>query len=276
MDVAGPDAVGLWHGDVLLEWYRYPPGPAVVLDGHAHDEYQLNLNLDLPGGYEYRGGYHVVPARRLTVVMPGEVHRPRDCAAREVDSAHLTLYVRPETMAEVAGEMGTRFVGLPAFDLVIEDEAVVGTFAGLHAALAGPDSVLARDIRLVGFLDSLVTRHAGIGVATVPAAHRAVRRAREYLHEHWAREVSLAELASVAGLSPYRLVRLFSANVGLPPHAYQVQLRIAKAKRLLLAGRSVSDTGHEVGFYDLSHFSRHFKRHVGVPPGAYQRQVRTS
>ncbi|PZF79138.1 helix-turn-helix transcriptional regulator, partial [Jiangella anatolica] len=96
--------------------------------------------------------------------------------------------------------------------------------------------------------------------------------AREYLHEHRAATVTLADLARVSELSPYHLTRLFTADVGMPPHAYQLQLRIEHAKRLLLAGRPVSDAGHEAGFFDLSHFTRHFKRFVGVPPGAYARK----
>jgi len=49
---------------------------------------------------------------------------------------------------------------------------------------------------------------------------------------------------------------VFTADVGLPPHSYQPQLRIDHAKRLLLAGRAA-------GFFDASHFTRHFKRAVG-------------
>jgi AraC-like DNA-binding protein len=55
----------------------------------------------------------------------------------------------------------------------------------------------------------------------------------------------------------------------MPPHAYQIQVRIAHAKRLLLQGLPVSRVASETGFFDLSHFTRHFKRHVGVAPGGY-------
>jgi AraC-like DNA-binding protein len=96
-----------------------------------------------------------------------------------------------------------------------------------------------------------------------------VLRAREYLHDNYADNVMLSELANVSGLSPFRLGRLFSASVGVPPHQYQLQLRIEQAKRLLLKGKPVSDVAFEVGFFDLSHFSRHFKRYVGVAPGTY-------
>lgn len=258
--------------DVLLEWYRYPPGPPVVLPAHSHEQYQLNVNLDLPAGVHYRGGYHVVPARALAVIMPGEVHTPRDCDARDDVSSHLTLYVSPSTM----GEPGHR--GLPFFrHPVIDAPDVVQRFVGLHAALSGgsPASALEQDVRLIGLLTDLVERYAGVRVARPRRpAHRAVRRAQEYLHAHYTGNVRLAELAQVSDLSPYHLTRLFTASVGVPPHAYQVQLRVDHAKRVLLGGRwGVSDAAHEAGFFDLSHFSRHFKRHVGVSPGVYARRA---
>jgi AraC-like DNA-binding protein len=262
--------------DVLLEWYRYPPGPPVVLPTHSHEQYQLNVNLDLPGGVRYRGGYHVVSARSLAVIMPGEVHTPRDCDARDDVSSHLTLYVSPATMAGV--EAGHRHRGLPFFrDLIVGAPEIVSRFVGLHAALSdgsgGPAPALERDVRLLTLLTDLVERYAGVRVARPRRpAHRAVRRAQDYLHAHCTANVTLAELARVSDLSPYHLTRLFTASVGVPPHAYQVQLRVDHAKRLLLAGRrGVSDAAHEAGFFDLSHFSRHFKRHVGVPPGIYAR-----
>lgn len=270
-----PGASGLLRGDVLLEWYRYPPGPPVVLPSHTHETYQLNLNLDLPGGVHYRGAYHVVPARRLTVIMPGETHSPRDPDDREEDSAHLVLYVTPEALGGAARALSARRTGLPAFrDLIVDDAQLIQRFTRLHAVLSRPSPALDQDVRLLTLLTSLVERYAGIAAArALPPAHRAVRHAQEYLHDHRTANVSLAELAHVSGLSPYRLTRLFSASVGMPPHAYQIQLRIEQAKRLLLAGRTVSDAGHEAGFYDLSHFTRHFKRSVGVPPGVYARHA---
>ena len=59
--------------------------------------------------------------------------------------------------------------------------------------------------------------------------HAAVRRARAYLDERWAVRVPLAELAAHAGLSRFELARTFRAQVGLPPHAYQLDRRIARA-----------------------------------------------
>ncbi|PZF79351.1 AraC family ligand binding domain-containing protein, partial [Jiangella anatolica] len=158
----GPDAVGMLRRDALLEWYRYPPGPPVEIPRHAHDEYQLNLNLDLPGGIHDRGEYHVVPARRLTVVMPGEAHTPVDPDHRDRESAHLTLYLDAGALATAAAEIAGRPAGLPFFrDLAIADAATVDRFVRTHAALSGrapTASVLDHDVRLLGLAGALLCR----------------------------------------------------------------------------------------------------------------------
>jgi AraC-like DNA-binding protein len=271
----GVEAAGVVHDGVLVERYRYAPGPAIELPTHAHEEYQLNLTLDLPGGVRYRGGYHVQPARTLAVLMPGEPHTPRDPDGRDTTARHLTLYLPPHVVRGTAQQLAGARKSLPSFpELIVDDTDLVRRFARLGASLTGRSSKLDKDVRLTVLVADLLHRHAdGTRIEPLPGAagHRAVRRARDYLHQHATGNVSLAELARIGGLSPFHLTRLFTASLGTPPHAYQIQLRVAIAKRLLAAGMSAGETAYAAGFFDLSHFTRHFKRHVGVPPGAYAR-----
>jgi AraC-like DNA-binding protein len=267
-------AGGLLRGDVLVEWYRYPAGPAVELARHAHEEYLLNLSRGGPGGVHYRGAYHVVPPGVLSLLMPGEAHAPRDPGARDAVTEYLTLYVRPEAVQALAG--GHR--GLPSLrDVTVDDPELVARFTRLHATLTGPGTTLEQDAALLSLLTGLLERRAGIAPPSDRQAHRAVLRARDYLHDHRTGNVSLAELAAASGLSRHRLTRLFTARFGMPPHAYQIALRVEHAKRLLLSGTGVSAAAADAGFHDLSHLSRHFKRVVGVPPGRYaEGHARTS
>ena len=59
----------------------------------------------------------------------------------------------------------------------------------------------------------------------------------------------------------------------MPPHAYHLQLRIDRAKRLLAAGSAPARVANDSGFVDQSHLTRHFRKWVGVTPGAYARAV---
>ena len=87
------------------------------------------------------------------------------------------------------------------------------------------------------------------------------------------RNARSAELGRVAGLSPYHLNRVFARELGMPPHAFQTQVRIVRAKALLRDGVPVAETAVRTGFFDQSHLTRHFARVVGVPPGRYRSLV---
>lgn len=102
-----------------------------------------------------------------------------------------------------------------------------------------------------------------------PILTPAVSRTREALHERFAEEVPLEQLAALAGMSKCHLVHLFHKEVGLPPHAYQIQLRVARARVLVAAGVPLAEVATMTGFADQSHLTRLFKRVVGMPPGQY-------
>lgn len=106
--------------------------------------------------------------------------------------------------------------------------------------------------------------------------HPAIKRTKAYLEAHYAEEVTLQKLARVANLSPFHLARLFRQAIGLSPHAYQTQLRLARARMLLVQGYDVGYVAAETGFFDQSHFIQQFKRHFFVTPARYRKAARCS
>jgi AraC-like DNA-binding protein len=188
------------------------------------------------------------------------------------------LYLDPAVVARAAGQLADREgVAVPFFpDPVIAERDVAADFLRLHHALDGGGTRLEQDSRLLHVLARLIREHSGAGrdPRRTRPERAGVAAARRRLHEGLADDVRLAELAELARLSPFHLARVFRAEVGLPPHAYQTGLRVERARVLLARGRTVSDTAQEVGFYDASHLSRHFVRVVGVPPGRYRAAAR--
>ncbi len=261
--------------DVLLEHYRYAPGSASEVPKQSHEEYQFCLSLDFPGEYRYRGERHVVPVGSLSVIHPGEVHSSRDPHDREAPATYRVMYVDPAMIARVAAELTAREGISPFFpNPVIFDRGLSRAFLTLHESLDGPATRLEWDSRLLSVLSGLVSRYSeGCPSPMRPAGgeRRAVRLVKEYLESSFVENVSLEELSALANLSPFHLARVFSAEVGLPPHAYQTQLRVARARDLILRGWPISKAAQETGFADQSHLTRHFKRLVGVPPGSYAR-----
>jgi len=99
----------------------------------------------------------------------------------------------------------------------------------------------------------------------------AIERAKHYLHDNFNELVSLDELVALTTLSRFHLVRAFALHAGIPPHAYQLKLRIERACVLLRAGTTAAEAAAQVGFADQSHFTRHFKRMRHITPGRYAR-----
>jgi AraC-like DNA-binding protein len=82
----------------------------------------------------------------------------------------------------------------------------------------------------------------------------------------------ISELAFIANMSPSKLKRLFSQVFGSSIFNYYQEFRMKEAARLLKEEKlSVSDTGYQLGFTNLSHFSRVFKKHLGMKPKQYSR-----
>src|SRR5262249_9088717 len=124
-----------------------------------------------------------------------------------------------------------------------------------------PVSRLQQEETLLHLLALLLLFHAQDQAALpqLGREHPAISHTKEYLHAHYTEEVALQELASVANMSPFHLSRVFRQAVGLPPHAYQIQLRLARAKTLLAQGYEAGYVASETGFFDQSHFTQQFK-----------------
>ena len=103
-----------------------------------------------------------------------------------------------------------------------------------------------------------------------PLTHRlpdyALSRVIDFLHARLAENVSVADLASIAGLSPAHFSTLFRNSVGEPPHRYHTRLRVERARQLIEQGVTPSDAAIQVGFFDQSHLARHMRRLIGATP----------
>ncbi|HEX3853927.1 MAG TPA: helix-turn-helix transcriptional regulator [Polyangiaceae bacterium] len=97
---------------------------------------------------------------------------------------------------------------------------------------------------------------------------RGTARMRECLNEEGV-GIDLNTLARKAGLTRFQALRAFKRRYGLPPHAYQLCLRVSTARGMLIDGAPAADVAVRCGFVDQSHFTRHFKRIAGVTPAQY-------
>lgn len=92
-------------------------------------------------------------------------------------------------------------------------------------------------------------------------SRRALGRVRDYIDAHMNSDISLSELAAVAGMAVDSFARRFKVTTGLAPYAYVIEERVRRAEVLLReTGLSISIIAFRLGFSSQSHFTATFRR----------------
>lgn len=135
-----------------------------------------------------------------------------------------------------------------------------------------------RPERPLGYSESLANSviheifHLGSRKETPFSAPAWLEDVKNHAASHLESQLSIEELAMVAGMSRSRFSRRFKELSGLPPHQWVMALRIERAQRLLIEGVVISQVAHDTGFADQAHFSRHFRRTTGLSPGKWAKR----
>ncbi|MFT3776024.1 MAG: AraC family transcriptional regulator [Minicystis sp.] len=198
-------------------------------------------------------------ARFAVTAIPG--HTPAILGAA-IDPGVFSRYLEEATRGRPS---------LPEAPRVLEDPVAALGMEAFHRSLWSETNPLEWESWLVTSLRRLFDQNGHSRPPAASAEPRGVSLAREYLHAHYRDAVPLEQLAAVAGLSKYHLVRAFRAAVGVPPHTYQLRLRLTRSLFLLQQGLPLSAIAYELGFADQSHYTRAFRVEFGTTPGAWLR-----
>lgn len=98
-----------------------------------------------------------------------------------------------------------------------------------------------------------------------------VGQVRDYMSEHYARELGVSEMATLAGMSVNHFIRTFKSQTGLTPTQYLLNLRMRKARQLLFSTDKIKTVAQSVGYRDEHYFSRAFKKVEGIAPAFYMK-----
>jgi AraC family transcriptional regulator len=100
-----------------------------------------------------------------------------------------------------------------------------------------------------------------------------LRRVKEFVGVRISSDITISDLASAAGLSPFHFIRAFKRSVGISPYQYVLSERISRARELLLKrDLAIADVALAVGFHDATQLNRAFRKLVGVTPTAFRRE----
>jgi AraC-like DNA-binding protein len=247
---------------VAVTKYHYPR--------HLHPEYSIVMMLQGVEATTCRGTTSKAYPGDLLLINAEEVH-----SSTSIKTSYWAIKINQKTLSRVWSQLIGRNRNEPYFpELIVNDPTVFRLLLNLYLKLEQNISSLERESEFFSTIGLLLARqnknHATF--KSVRKEHRHITLVRDYLKSHYSENVTLAELSSITNLSSFYLLRVFHSEVGVPPHEYQTQVRVAQARKLLRKGMSISQAALATGFFDQSHLSRNFKRIVGVTPGQYLSQ----
>ena len=213
---------------------------------------------------------HVLRPNDLLLTEANEVYSSR--ALDNPPWRYFSLSISKEKLGLLLDSVADgKQIALPHFTRgAVRNDQLRRLFLKLHNSLNEDHATLEQETLLLDWVVSVGQTYAAqssrFHSRRIYSETAAIRRVREFIRENVAENIKLQHLAEIARLSPFHLNRAFSAQVGLPPHEFQNQLRIEKALNLIAQKKSFAEIAVETGFSDQSHFNRFFKRYMGVTP----------
>jgi AraC-like DNA-binding protein len=278
MEAASPSA---------QDWARFRPAPFAgstwmqahfrqhAFERHSHATYSIGLTHRGVQTFHCGGSLHASLPGDLILFNPDE---PHDGQRGNADGFGYTmLYLAPDALEHCADQDAGLRMPLYFRSPVVRDAALAGRFMQASAAALQAGETLRAQELLGALVAAVLLRHGASGPRQVRRPARApggVERARDYLHAHFHENITVEDLARVAGLSRAHLTRAYKLRFGAPPHLDLNAIRLRHAQAAMLRGTPLAAVAAACGFADQSHLNRRFKGAVGTSPAQWLRQMR--
>lgn len=247
-----------------------------AFERHSHDCYSIGLTTHGIQSFRCKGERHDSRAGDLVLFNPDEDH---DGNRGSSGGFGYTMWYVPESFVRSCIDGDAGLTRPPYFAAPhLHAPRMAAAFGPLsRQLLAAPSESLLAESALRSFLGAMLLRHGeqpqaviapvrGVGLAQLG-------RVKEYMRAHFRSDLTITELANVAGLSRAHLSRAFAAAFHTPPHAYLNALRVAHAQTMIRLGVPLATVAIECGYADQSHLNRRFKGGIGVSPAQWRRMV---
>lgn len=243
--------------------------------------YSTDFEFMVPGTWRgevwHRRRQGVLEPGMVLCAHPGEVFlsqrvlTPGSSSSLMVDAAVLAEYAAEHQLP--ASRLRLRALGRISDPLC---RRILRVFAAIRPGCSAMELESSFVEFVEGMAHELVDETARAPTARGASEWHAAERVRECLQEDASATIDLTSLANQAGMSRFQALRAFKRRYGLPPHSYQLRVRLGLAQKSLRDGVQPAHVAAEYGFVDQSHLTRHFKRLVGVTPGAFVRGRRAA
>ena len=210
---------------------------------------------------------------KLTFVPIGSSVEGWNCFKGRVSSA-FAVHLAPPTSDHYANDISN----IPP-SLYFENNNLKATLQKLQSVLDGSgidDHAYAETLGLLLLWElrhTAAQKHPQLNLVRGGLTVLQLRRVKEFVDAQISNDITISDLAAVAGLSQFHFIRAFKDSVGRSPYQYVLSERISVAKELLLKrDLSIADVALAVGFSNASQLNRVFRNLIGVTPTVYRRE----
>ncbi|UQA94900.1 helix-turn-helix transcriptional regulator [Streptomyces halobius] len=234
---------------------------------HTHDSWTLLIVDDGMVRYDLDRHEHGALDQLVTLLPPHVPHNGRSVTPTGF---------RKRVVYLDSSQLEDSLIGLAVDSPVLEDPLLRQRIHQLHGSLEHAGDELEAESRLALVTERLRDHLQGNVADRSPVRNATIAyRLRDLLDAKFVEGISLQDASEALHVHPAHLVRVFSREFGMGPHQYLTSRRVDMARKLLLSGMPPRLVAAATGFYDQSHFNRHFKRTLGTSPGRYARSAPT-
>lgn len=241
---------------------------------HVHEGYTIGVIEKGTQRFYRSGEIHIADTNSIILVNADDVHTGE--SASPEGWQYRAMYPLPEHFENICSDLCGEKKFAPYFSSsVINDQMLTEQLRLLFTEVDRHASQLLTETLLYSIILRLTLRHSSLNnmPKDISGNKENLYRVKEYLDCYPSEDISLMQLANIAGLSKFHFIRQFKKMFELAPHSYQLQSRLKKAKNLLRAGVKPAMVATDCGFHDQSHFNRHFKKTLGTTPSRFQKQA---
>lgn len=255
--------------DLGIEAYQLS-GIVQKFPNHFHDFYVIGF---IEGGKRHlwcRGREYDLCSGDLVLFNPRDNHYCSPIGEERLD--YRAVNIRPEIMINaVRSVTGKEYAPRFTQNVVCQSEAAVLVGAVYDAVTTDAPS-LQKEEAFFCLIEQVLQEYAApFESLDYAEPDEQIKKLCAYMEQHYAENISLETLLSMASFGKSYLLRSFTKQVGVSPYRYLQTIRIDKAKRLLEQGVEPIEAANGTGFSDQSHFSNFFKSFIGLTPKQYQR-----
>ncbi|WP_273852117.1 AraC family transcriptional regulator [Guptibacillus spartinae] len=257
------------HFDVTLqiEAYRFV-GIMQKFPNHFHEYYVIGFIESGQRRLSCKNKEYEIGTGDLIFFNPYDNHACESINNETLD--YRCLNIKPEVMRKVTKEI-TGQDYLPSFVSPVSYRSEhANLLHNLHQMVMDEISDLEKEETFYFLIQQLIEEYAVAKEDTQIVTKHEIEKVCRFLETHYAEDIGLEDLATVANMNKYSLLRSFTRYLGITPYRYLQTVRINEAKDRLEQGMKPLDVAMETGFIDQSHFSHIFKEFIGLTPGQYR------